>query len=557
MALPVWAHARGVLYAERRHAGRPRGLAWISRADLLAAIRTSAGRSCPREVNVDAISCPTTLQQREGEARRDDQQSTTPRAPTSRSFINADCDAPGATYSLSDRTRPRYAIAQRSGRGRGGDPPLRRPVERQLGGSGGRSRRATTRVMVEVEQGVRRQRRVLVGRVRRLEAFPATASTATSASRRWSGAFRSTSTPAAAPAPSPGASTIAGYGDWTGQDGDITAARRHDLDRRPGLGRDAARRDHDRRRHGRARVQVDVESLRLRPPPPALAGRRSPAVTGACRQLVGRGSRSATPRPTAPRSPATSSGTARATPQARRQLRAGAPRPQVVPGAPGSSQLVRAGAAQAGHRLPGGHSRHRRLWRRPRPSPWSRSARASITSSRQLAGLLHRDRRLGLGPRARGRGPAPRARPLRARSSLFAVAADLYYRSGPPGGRRGVRRSSGRGPRPPRCRLIDRHAGRQATTDAPFAASTRYIPPSMARIRTAALAAAGAVRRGAPTAAARAARPARVVVLRFTPTDARRSRSGSRSPTEHSWPPSGSPRRSASAGSATARAPPR
>ena len=313
-AADLGARARQAL-RHRRHAGRARDLARVSRVAVVGRALLLPPAHAPEEINVDAITCPTRFNSAKGKLDASTKSYYPPRNDLTM-FSSGDCDAVGGdvarVHGQRDQLRGARTISTRSRR-------RRRPTARRTrgtlddpGDAAGRRLRAARRG----EQGVRQQRRP---HATRRTTDPQLAglrpARTTSASRRSSTACRFTSTSAPARRAAATTSQIAGYSDWTGPGRRDHPARRDHLDRRSRLGRGAPARDLDRRRHrpgARQRRALRLDDA-CTPPPPA-ARRRCP------RRWPPTGAGSPTPRPSSP------SRTRRPTAAARRQLRDPLPR---------------------------------------------------------------------------------------------------------------------------------------------------------------------------------------------------------------------------------------
>ena len=446
-AADLGARARQAL-RHRRHAGRQArpGSGFTSRCRR--ASRTTAARSWPSEINVDAITCPTRFTSAKGKLDASTKSYYPPRNDLT-TFGNGDCDVVGGAFPGCAVSAMTLRGAERSGRGRGGDAGLRRAVHRHLDDSGDASRRRL-RAARRGEQGVRHQRRRTATRRTRIRSCRVRPHRTTSASRRSSTASRSTSTCAAG---------VAARGDRVAdrrlQRLDRRGrrdhrARRDDLDGRSRLGRGAPARDPTAAGTGPGARQRASRAARPRctppPPPPGTgdrgAGRRRSALadTSAVVDVQERARRRWRRRQLRDSLP-------RGRHDDRSGVRGGGPR------APGRARRAGLGRdahhhrAQARDRLRGRACARRTPAGRPRPSCAGRvrDARHAVQAGR---GLLRRDRGLGIGDGLPGRGAAAGARPPAAGERDGRDGDRPLLPVGAPGGRGAApqRHRPGRGP---------------------------------------------------------------------------------------------------------------
>jgi hypothetical protein len=425
MALPVWAHARGVLYpAVVMQDGLEDWLGFheeISSPDPYFCRPLMAD-----EVNVDAISCPTRFNSAKGRLDTTTSVYYPPRADLS-TFINADCDTVGATIPCPTDA-PRYAALNDLDAVAAATPPYGQPWSGSWVLPPGLAA-GDYALMVEVNKE-----------------FDGNAAFSSSSfvdenlpGYGLGGNLGQPSVvyrvpihldPAAPPGAVAGASMIAGYGDWTGADGDLRPPDGTISTTDPGSGE--MRLAAIAGPAGTARVQVDVEPCVCVPPASLSqvsdlrtaaggAGSSSVAFTFANAEADG--------APVAGYELRYREGQPKDAPDFVAAFDEALVGPQITPGPPGASasftlsRLKPATAYLAGVRAIG---------------PCGETSAVAVLAFQteamaftQLSGCFVATAAWG-GPRARQVEALRRARDaLRARSSLFAVAADLYARGGP------------------------------------------------------------------------------------------------------------------------------
>ena len=155
-AADLGARARQAL-RHRRHAGRPRDLARVSRVAVVGRAVLLPPAHARQEINVDAITCPTRFTSAKGKLDSSTTSYYPPRNDLT-TFSNGDCDVLGGGLSRVRGQRDELRGAERSRRGRGGDAALRRAVHGHVDDPDDASRRRL-RAARRGEQGIRQQRR--------------------------------------------------------------------------------------------------------------------------------------------------------------------------------------------------------------------------------------------------------------------------------------------------------------------------------------------------------------------------------------------------------------
>jgi hypothetical protein len=425
MVLPVWAHARGVFYPT---VVMQDGLEdWLGFHEPISSPEPYFCRPLMAdEVNVDAITCPTRFSSAKGRLDTTTSVYYPPRADLT-SFINADCDTVGATIPCPTDA-PRYAALNDLDAVAAATPPYGQPwsgswvipanlpagdyalmveVNKEFDGNGAFSFSSFVDQNL-ADYGLDGN----LGQPSVVYRIPIHLD------------------PAAPPGAAAGTSAIAGYGDWMGRDGDLRPPDGTISTSDPGSGE--MRLLEIAGPAGTARVHADVESC-VCVPPASLSG-----VTD-LRTLPGGVATSSVAFAFAN---AAADGAAVAGSELR--YREGRPDaaadfvaafdqairgPQIAPGPPGSSSsftlatLKPATAYLVGIRAIGACGETSAVA--------VLAFETEVMAFTKLSGCFVATAAWG-GPHAPEVEALRRARDaLRARSSLFAVAADLYARAGP------------------------------------------------------------------------------------------------------------------------------
>ena len=313
MALPIWAHARGKLYDTVVMQDGHETWLGVSRGAVVAASPTTAGRSWRREINVDAITCPTRFTSVKGKLDPSTKSYYPPRNDLTM-FFSGDCDAVGGTLPGCTVSAISYAALNDLDAVAAATPAYGAPYS------------GTWRIpaalaagdyalLVEVNKEFDNNASHRHPSYEDPQLAGGTACPTTSASRRSSIACRFTSTSPRAPAGPRPCRRSPATATGPGEDGAIIPRDATISTADPGSGEARLLEISTRRRHGpgpRQRRAVRLDHL-LAAAAPARRGVAAWPPTGARSPTRRPSSPSRTRRPAAAPSPATRSATARAT----------------------------------------------------------------------------------------------------------------------------------------------------------------------------------------------------------------------------------------------------